>query len=81
MPEDREALLCQKQGYIPDVNDGVCVNVAPLQENGLLADEVLSAKNAGMVIMDRAEWRADKRRRCWEKKFSWPGWRTRKRGK
>ena len=69
VPEDRQALLCQKTDYIPDINDGVCVNVAPLQENVLLAAKILSAKDVGKVIADRAEWRADERRWCQEKKL------------
>jgi len=73
-PEDREALLRQEQSYIPDINDGVRVNVAPLQKAGLLAAKVLSAKDADKAVADRAEWRADERRWCREGKLPRPGW-------
>jgi len=73
-PEDREALLRQEQSYIPDINDGVRVNVAPLQKAGLLAAKVLSAKDVDKAIADRAEWRADERRWCREGKLPRPGW-------
>jgi hypothetical protein len=73
-PEDREVLLRQEQSYIPDINDGVRVNVAPLQKAGLLAANVLSAKDVDKAIADRAEWRADERRWCREGKLPRPGW-------
>jgi len=73
-PEDREALLRQEQGYIPDINDGVRVNIAPLQKTGLLAGDVLAKKDLDQAIADRAEWRADERRWCREGKLPRPGW-------
>ncbi len=73
-PQDREALLRQEKGYIPDINDGVRVNIAPLQKAGLLADKVLSKKDMGKAIADRAAWRADERRWCREGKLPRPGW-------
>jgi len=73
-PEDREALLRQEQSYIPDINDGVRVNVAPMQKAGLLAANVLAAKDVDQAIADRAEWRADERRWCREGKLPQPGW-------
>ena len=35
-PSGRDALLAQEKRYDPDINDGVRVNVAPLQKAGLL---------------------------------------------
>jgi len=73
-PEDREVLLRQEQSYIPDLNDGVRVNIAPLQKAGLLATKVLAKKDLDKAIADRAEWRADERRWCREGKLPRPGW-------
>jgi hypothetical protein len=46
----------------------------PLQRAGLLASDVLPAKDVEKAIADRAEWRADERRWCREGKLSRPGW-------
>ena len=73
-PEDRAALLRQEQRYLPDLNDGVRVNIAPLQAAGLLAADVLTKKDVDKAIADRAEWRADERRWCREGKLPRPGW-------
>ena len=73
-PDSREALLRQEQSYLPDLNDGVRVNIAPLQKAGLLAADVLAAKDVDKAIADRAEWRADERRWCREGKLPKPGW-------
>jgi hypothetical protein len=48
--------------YRPRVDDGVRVNIAPLQRGGLLAAPVLAAKDVQRAIADRARWRADRRR-------------------
>lgn len=72
--EDRAALLRQEQRYLPDLNDGVRVNIAPLQKAGLLAADVLAKKDLDQAIADRAEWRADERRWCREGKLPRPGW-------
>ncbi len=73
-PTSREALLSQERRYDPDLNDGVRINVAPLQRAGLLAADVLAAKDVEKAIADRAEWRADERRWCREGKLPQPGW-------
>ncbi len=73
-PQTREAFLAQEQRYDPDLNDGARVNIAPLQRAGLLAAEVLAAKDVEKAIADRAEWRADERRWCREGKLPQPGW-------
>ena len=69
-----EAFLVQERRYDPDLNDGVRVNIAPLQRAGLLAADVLAAKDLEKAIADRAEWRADERRWCREGKLPQPGW-------
>ncbi|NPV28414.1 MAG: BREX-1 system adenine-specific DNA-methyltransferase PglX [Firmicutes bacterium] len=66
--------LAQERRYAPDINDGVRVNIAPLQKAGLLASEVLPAKDQDKAIADRAVWRADERRWCREGKLPRPGW-------
>ncbi len=71
---DRESFLRQEQAYDPDLNDGVRVNIAPLQKYGLLAADVLAPKDVDKAIADRAEWRADERRWCREGKLPKPGW-------
>ena len=73
-PADREALQRQEMAYIPDLNDGVRVNIAPLQKAGLLAADVIAGKDIEKAIADRAEWRADERRWCREGKLPRPGW-------
>jgi hypothetical protein len=75
-PQTREVLFSQERRYHPDLNDGVRVNIAPLQRAGLLAVDVLAAKDVERAISDRAEWRADERRWCREGKLPQPGWWT-----
>jgi len=72
--ETQDALLAQERRYDPDPNDGVRVNIAPLQRAGLLAAAVLAPKDVEKAIADRAEWRADERRWCREGKLPQPGW-------
>ena len=64
----------QESAYAPDLNDGVRVNIAPLQRAGLLAADVLGPQDVEKAIADRAEWRADERRWCREGKLPRPGW-------
>ncbi len=73
-PSTRDAFLAQERRYDPDVNDGVRVNIAPLQRAGLLAADVLASKDIEQAIADRAAWRADERRWCREGKLPRPGW-------
>jgi len=72
--DNREELYLQERVYVPDINDGVRVNIAPLQKAGLLASDVLASKDVDIAISDRAEWRADERRWCREGKLPQPGW-------
>jgi hypothetical protein len=64
----------QESRYLPDINDGVRVNIAPLQSAGLLAADVLATTDVARAIADRAAWRADERRWCREGKLPRPGW-------
>jgi hypothetical protein len=75
-PETREAFLAQERRYDPDLSDGVRVNVSPLQRAGVLAADVLPAKDIEEAIAARAQWRADERRWCREGKLPRPGWWT-----
>jgi len=67
-------LIAQESAYAPDINDGVRVNIAPLQKAGLLAADVLAKKDVDKAIADRAQWRADERRWVREGKLPQPGW-------
>jgi len=58
----------------PDINDGVRVNIAPLQMAGLLTADVLAGKDVGKAIAGRAAWRDDERRWSREGKLPKPGW-------
>ena len=61
-PTDRDDLLARERAWHADINDGVRVNVAPLQLAGLLLSEILKEPDARKAIVDRARWRADERR-------------------
>ncbi|HNS53036.1 MAG TPA: hypothetical protein PKO09_17885 [Anaerolineae bacterium] len=61
-PATRAKLLAHERAWHVDVNDGVRVNIAPLQQAGLLASGVLNAKDLPKAIGDRARWRSDERR-------------------
>ena len=54
--------VAQESQYQPDINDGVRVNIAPLQKAGALARDVLADRDVDKAIADRAAWRADERR-------------------
>ncbi|GAB4206658.1 MAG: hypothetical protein OHK0022_33930 [Roseiflexaceae bacterium] len=73
-PADQGELLRQEQGWRVDLNDGVRVNIAPLQQAGLLAADVLKAADAKKAIADRARWRSDERRWVRAGKLPRCGW-------
>ena len=73
-PQSIADFITQESRYAPDINDGVRVNIAPIQKAGLLHADVLDAKDADKAIADRAEWRADERRWVREGKLQQPGW-------
>ncbi len=58
-PQAIAEFITQESAYIPDLNNGVRVNIAPLQKAGLLASEVIAKKDIDKAISDRAKWRAD----------------------
>ena len=68
------AEFISQESLYADINDGVRVNIAPLQKAGLLAADVLAAKHVDKAIADRAEWRADEHRWVREGKLPQPGW-------
>ncbi len=61
-PSSHDALLAREQAWMVDINDGVRVNIAPVQLAGVLASGVLKEPDARKAIADRARWRADERR-------------------
>ena len=73
-PADHTDFLRQEQSYLPDINDGVRVNIAPLQQAGLLATDVLAGKDLDKAITDRATWRSDERRWTRAGKLPQPGY-------
>lgn len=73
-PKTIADFIAQESLYAPDINDGVRVNIAPLQKAGVLAADVLAAKDVDKAIADRAEWRSDERRWVREGKLPQPGW-------
>jgi len=73
-PQTIAEFITQESAYVPDLNDGVRVNITPLQKAGLLASEVIAKKDVDKAISDRVEWRADERRWCREGKLPQPGW-------
>ena len=73
-PATLDEFVRAEGAYKPDVNDGVRVNIAPLQKAGVLAADVLASKEVGPAIADRAVWRADERRWVREGRLPQPGW-------
>ena len=74
-PTSREELLRNEQAWCVDINDGVRVNIAPLQLAGLLASDVLhKPADAKKALADRARWRADERRWVRDGKLPRCGW-------
>ena len=73
-PASREELLRNEQAWHVDINDGVRVNIAPLQLAGVLASDVLKVADAKKALADRARWRADERRWVRDGKLPRCGW-------
>ncbi len=74
-PASDDELLRHEEAWHVDINDGVRVNIAPLQLAGVLASDVLSKPaDAKKAIADRARWRADERRWVREGKLPRCGW-------
>ena len=73
-PASREELLRNEQAWHVDINDGVRVNMAPLQLAGVLSSDVLKVADAKKALADRACWRADERRWVRDGKLPRCGW-------
>jgi hypothetical protein len=73
-PQTIAEFIRQESLYQPDINDGVRVNIAPLQKAGLLAADILAGKDVDKAIADLAVLRDDERRWCREGKLPKPGW-------
>ncbi len=73
-PTSREELLRNEGAWHVDINDGVRVNIAPLQVADVLASNVLKLVDARKAIADRARWRADERRWVRAGKLPRCGW-------
>ncbi len=73
-PTSRDELLRNEQTWHVDINDGVRVNIAPLQLAGVLASDVLKIADAKKALADRARWRADERRWVRDGKLPRCGW-------
>jgi hypothetical protein len=59
---DQAAFQRAEAAWRIDLNDGVRVNIAPLQLAGVLTREVLNPTDARKALSDRAHWRAEERR-------------------
>ena len=73
-PANRDELLRNEQAWHVDINDGVRVNIAPLQLAGVLVSDVLKPADAKKALADRARWRADERRWVRDGKLPRCGW-------
>ncbi len=73
-PASREELLRNERAWHVDINDGVRVNIAPLQLAGVLACDVLKVVDAKKALADRAYWRSDERRWVRDGKLPRCGW-------
>jgi N-6 DNA Methylase len=73
-PRTPEELLRLEGSWHVDINDGVRVNIAPLQLADVLANDVLKAADARNALKDRARWRSDERRWVREGKLPRCGW-------
>jgi hypothetical protein len=73
-PSSHDEFRRNEEAWRVDINDGVRVNIAPLQLAGVLATEVLKPADAKKAIADRARWRADERRWVRDGKLPRCGW-------
>lgn len=74
VPADHGVWTATEGQYRPVADDGVRVNLAPLELAGLLARPVLREKDARAAIVDRARWRAELRQRCRSGALTAPPW-------
>ncbi len=73
-PAARDDLLRQERAWRVDINDGVRVNIAPLQQADLLTSAVLKPADAQKALADRVRWRSDERRWVRQGKLPRCGW-------
>lgn len=74
-PKNAAALYRAEKAWQVDINDGVRVNIAPLQLAGVLSGVVLAkASDAKKALLDRSRWRADERRWVRAGKLPRCGW-------
>lgn len=73
-PPSPDDLLRQELSWRVDLNDGVRVNIAPLQLAGLLVSDMLKPVDARKALADRARWRSDERRWVRAGKLPRCGW-------
>jgi hypothetical protein len=73
-PATYDDFLRQEHAWRVDLNDGVRVNIAPVQLAGLLVSDVLKAADARKALADRARWRSDERRWVRAGKLPRCGW-------
>jgi hypothetical protein len=79
-PQSLQEFLAQERRYDPDLNDGVRVNISPLERAGVLASDVLGAEEIEHALNDRVSWRAAERRLVRAKKLPVPAWWRHDRG-
>jgi hypothetical protein len=74
-PKNQDAFYRAEKAWHVDINDGVRVNIAPLQLAGVLTSTVLAKPaDAKKALADRARWRADERRWVRAGKLPRCGW-------
>jgi len=74
-PKNLETFYRAERAWHVDINDGVRVNIAPLQLAGVLASPVLAkTPDAKKALTDRVRWRADERRWMRAGKLPRCGW-------
>jgi hypothetical protein len=74
-PKNQDEFYRTEKAWHVDINDGVRVNIAPLQIAGVLTSTVLAKPtDAKKALTDRARWRADERRWVRAGKLPRCGW-------
>ncbi len=74
-PKNQDEFYRDERAWHVDINDGVRVNIAPLQLAGVLTNTVLAKSgDAKKALVDRARWRADERRWVRAGKLPRCGW-------
>jgi len=75
VPKNQDEFYRDEKAWHVDINDGVRVNIAPLQLAGVLTSTVLAKPaDTKKALADRALWRADERRWVRAGKLPRCGW-------